>query len=175
MILISSRSDFFTSLLDPVLDFVCLLWSLEMLYIAPALQIADAICDLVSTGSTLRSNGLKEVQTILESQSVLVQTSKEFSQKKRSIILRLEQRLKGVMRAAKTKYIMMNAPHNALNKIKEIMPGLEEPSVIPLGANGEKVAIHAVAHETDFWATMEKLKEVGASSILVVPIEKIFG
>jgi len=143
--------------------------------IAPALQIADAICDLVSTGSTLRSNGLKEVQTILKSESVLIQTSKPFSEEKQNVISRLEQRLKGVMRAAKTKYIMMNAPKDALDKIKAIMPGLEEPSVIPLGANGEKIAIHAVAHEPDFWSTMEKLKEVGASSILVVPIEKIFG
>ena len=142
--------------------------------IAPTLEIADAICDLVSTGSTLRSNGLKEVQSILESQSVLVQTAFEFSTEKQNIISRLEQRLKGVMRAARTKYIMMNAPKSALEDIKGLIPGMETPSVLPLGDDTDRIAIHAVAHEPDFWSTMEKLKEIGATSILVVPIEKIF-
>ena len=142
--------------------------------IAPALQIADAICDLVSTGSTLRSNGLKEVQTILKSESVLIQTGHTFSAEKNDVINKLEQRLKGVLRAAKTKYIMMNAPLSALEDIKALIPGMEDPSVIPLGSSGERVAIHAVAREPDFWGTMEKLKEIGASSILVVPIEKIY-
>ena len=142
--------------------------------IAPALEIADAICDLVSTGSTLHSNGLKEVQTVLESQSVLVQTGQEFNDTKVEIISRLDSRLKGVMRAARTKYVMMNAPRSALEDIKRVMPGMETPSVIPLGDDSDRIAIHTVAHEPDFWSTMEKLKETGATSILVLPIEKIF-
>lgn len=141
--------------------------------IAPALGIADAICDLVSTGSTLLANGLREVERILESQAVLIQTTKPLDGPKQQMICRIEQRIVAVTRAAGTKYVMMNAPRQALPLIREIMPGMEAPSVIPLDADGVRVAIHAVAREPDFWATMERLKAVGASSILVVPIEKI--
>jgi ATP phosphoribosyltransferase len=140
--------------------------------IAPALELADAICDLVSTGSTLVANGLREVERILESQAVLVQTRRPIPDEKLQLIRRIEQRVAAVSRAAGTKYIMMHAPRSALPAIREIMPGMESPTVLPIG-DTDKVAIHAVAREPDFWATMERLKEVGASSILVTPIEKI--
>ncbi len=138
--------------------------------VAPALKIADAICDLVSTGATLRSNGLREVATILESESVLIQTKKR---EENSETARLVQRIDGVLKAAQTKYIMMNAPRAALPKIQALLPGLENPSILTLGGDGDRIAIHAVSHENIFWETMEKLKGAGASSILVLPIEKI--
>jgi ATP phosphoribosyltransferase len=141
--------------------------------IAPALQIAHAICDLVSTGSTLMANGLTEVECILKSEAVLVQTGRDIDSAKRTLIGRVEQRIAAVTRAVGTKYVMMHAPKSALPRIRQIMPGMESPSVIPIGNDGDKVAIHAVAREPDFWATMERLKEAGASSILVAPIEKI--
>jgi len=140
--------------------------------IAPALQMADAICDLVSSGSTLMANGLREVERILESEAVLVQTARPLDEGRRQLIRRIEQRIAAVSRAAGTKYVMMHAPRSALPAIREVMPGMESPTVIPIG-DGEKIAIHAVAREPDFWATMERLKEIGASSILVAPIEKI--
>lgn len=141
--------------------------------IAPALNIADAICDLVSTGSTLMANGLREVERVFESQAVLIQTKRPLDESKRQLIRRIEQRIQAVSRAVGLKYVMMHAPRSSLPLIKEVMPGMESPTVIPIGTDGEKVAIHAVAREPDFWATMERLKEVGASSILVSPIEKI--
>ncbi len=141
--------------------------------IAPNLKIADAICDLVSTGVTLKSNGLKEVIPILESQAVIIRTSKDLSPTLSQDLERLKQRIKGVIQASQSKYIMMNAPKTALNQIRKIIPGMEEPSVIPLGLGGERIAIHAVARETLFWETIENLKAVGATSILVLPIEKV--
>jgi ATP phosphoribosyltransferase len=141
--------------------------------IAPALKIADAVCDLVSTGTTLRSNGLREVATILESESVLVQTKREISATKQAEIDRLMQRVDGTMQASQTKYIMMNAPREALTKIMSLLPGMDEPSIIPLGNFGERISIHAVSHEGIFWETMEELKRAGASGILGMPIEKI--
>ena len=141
--------------------------------IAPSLKIADAICDLVSTGGTLRSNGMKEVLKIYESQASLVRCSSAFSPEADLALNRLMQRLNGVILASESKYIMMNAPTSALAKIKEIIPGMEDPSIMPLGTTQERIAIHAVARETIFWETIEQLKAVGASSILVLPIEKI--
>lgn len=141
--------------------------------IAPSLHIADAVCDLVSTGSTLHSNGLREVQTVFESQAVLIGTRKPLSgavaEAKRKALVRVD----GVRAAARSKYIMMNAPRAALPAIQKVIPGMEEPSIMPLGTSGERIAIHAVSREDVFWDTMEKLKAVGASSILVLPIEKI--
>lgn len=141
--------------------------------IAPSLHIADAVCDLVSTGSTLHSNGLREVQTVFESQAVLIGTRKPVSaavaEARRKALVRVD----GVRAAVRSKYIMMNAPKSALPKIQAIIPGMEEPSIMPLGTSGERIAIHAVSREDVFWDTMEKLKAVGASSILVLPIEKI--
>ncbi len=147
--------------------------------IAPKLGIADAVCDLVSTGGTLKSNGLKEVDTLFESQAVLIRASSMAATpfrtdfEKNKDINRLLQRIKGVLQAAQSKYIMMNAPSEALSQICKIIPGMEEPSVMPLGLDGRRVAIHAVAREAIFWETIERLKEVGASSILVLPIEKV--
>jgi ATP phosphoribosyltransferase len=141
--------------------------------IAPGLNIADAICDLVSTGGTLRSNGLKEVQTIFESQAVMIRSASTFSSELTATLDRLLQRVNGVIHASESKYIMMNAPTAALEKIRQIIPGMEEPSIMPLGTTGERIAIHAVARETIFWETIESLKAVGASSILVLPIEKV--
>jgi ATP phosphoribosyltransferase len=141
--------------------------------IAPVLEISDVICDLVSTGSTLKSNRLKEVDTIFESEACLVRTGKEIGLEKTVLLERLLQRINGVMTAGKSKYIMMNAPKSALAEIFDILPGMEEPSVVPLGLDGKKVAIHAVASEDVFWETIEKLKKAGANSILVLPIEKV--
>lgn len=141
--------------------------------IAPALQIADAVCDLVSTGATLQSNGLREVTQIFTSQACLVRTGRPLSAEKALLFERLQRRINGVLKAGRSKYIMMNAPASALDKICKIIPGMEEPSVIPLGTDGERIAVHAVAGEDVFWETIENLKAVGASSILVLPIEKI--
>ncbi len=141
--------------------------------IAPGLKIADLVCDLVSTGGTLRSNGLKEVQTLFTSQALLVRNPRPLEPALARDMLRLLQRVEGVLQAVQSKYIMMNAPRSALAQIQAIIPGMEEPSIIPLGEKGEKIAIHAVARENVFWETIEKLKEVGASSILVMPIEKV--
>lgn len=141
--------------------------------IAPALKIADAVCDLVSTGSTLQSNGLREVAEVLRSQACLVRTGKESGPQKTVLLERLLRRVNGVLRAGHSKYIMMNAPSSALPRICEILPGMEKPSVIPLGSDGERVAVHAVATEDIFWETIESLKAAGASSILVLPIEKV--
>ena len=141
--------------------------------IATGLGIADAVCDLVSTGGTLRSNGLREFKTLFESQAILFRTRKPLDPEMEKDLARLMQRMRGVLKAARAKYIMMNAPVSALEMIRRIIPGLEEPSVMPLGKDGLKVAIHAVAAEEIFWETIEGLKAVGATSILVLPIEKV--
>lgn len=140
--------------------------------ITPKLGVADAICDIVSTGGTLKANGLKEVLTILESQSVLIQTPVNLTAEKKQILERLLQRIEGVMMAQKNKYIMMNADRSSIDDIKKLLPGADEPSVMPLAGSGDKVAVHLVCREDIFWETMENLKKVGASSILVLPIEK---
>ncbi len=142
--------------------------------IAPAMGIADAICDLVSTGGTLASNGLKEIGQILESQAVLIQTGSQQDDAKLALLDRFYARVDGVMKARRKKYIMMNAPASKVEAIREFIPGMEAPTVVPLsGSDGKMEAIQAVAQENIFWETMEQLKEIGASSILVVPIEKI--
>lgn len=141
--------------------------------ITPVLGVADVILDLVSTGSTLRSNNLKEVETLMESQCVLVRTPEPLSSEKSALIDRLLRRLDGVKKAEHNKYIMMNATRTSLPKIREVLPGLEQPTVMPLDGDGDRLAVHAVCHEDIFWETMEGLEEAGATSILVVPIEKI--
>lgn len=141
--------------------------------VTPALGVADAICDLVSSGSTLISNGLKELATVYHTEAVLVRTAGQLSSAKVAVLERFMVRLSGVLRAERAKYIMMNAPTDAVETIRTLIPGLEEPTVMPLAGNRHRVALHAVAPEPIFWETMEKLKAAGASSILVVPIEKI--
>ena len=141
--------------------------------VTPSIGVADAICDLVSTGATLVSNGLKEVITILESEAVLVRTNKVLSPEKEAFVERLLQRVDGTLLAQNAKYVMMNAPRSSVEQISQIIPGMENPTVVSLSYDDSKVAIHAVAKEDVVWETMEDLKSAGASSILVLPIEKI--
>jgi len=139
--------------------------------ITPALDVADAICDLVSTGSTIKQNRLREIETVMKSEAMLIRTPK-ISIKKKKIIDRLLMRIKGVLKAKQTKYIMMNAPKTSLEKITKIIPGLKSPTVLSLAEPG-MIAIHSVVPENVFWEVIEKLKKAGASGILVSPIEKM--
>lgn len=139
--------------------------------IAPGIGLADAICDLVSSGSTLLMNGLKEVETILSSQAVLIK-SIEFNEEKQRLLDKLLFRIKAVKKAKNNKYILLNAPDNKLNEIIKLLPGMKSPSVMPLAESGWS-SVHSVLNENDFWEIIEKLKELGAQGILVVPIEKM--
>jgi ATP phosphoribosyltransferase len=143
--------------------------------VAPRAGVADAICDLVSTGATLEANGLREQEVIFESKAVLIQRSQPLSDDKQALINRLLPRIDGVMQAKESKYIMLHAPKAYLEQVKSLLPGAENPTVLPLAGNDETVAIHVVSSETLFWETMEKLKSLGCSSILVMPIEKMMG
>ena len=141
--------------------------------IAPRLGRADLVCDLVSTGSTLRANHLREVATVLESEAVLVRTPVPLSAEKEDWARRLLMRIDGVQQVRESKYIMLHAPRSALPQIRRLLPGSESPTVIPLDGSGEKVAVHAVCRENVFWETLEGLKAAGASSVLVLPVEKM--
>ena len=141
--------------------------------IAPRLGIADFVCDLVSTGSTLEANGLLEVEVLLDSEAIVIQTRAAVSNEKQEWISRLLQRLDGVLQVRESKYIMLHAPRAALDEIRSLLPGSEAPTVIPLDGTPDKVAIHAVCRETVFWETLENLKAAGASSLLVLPVEKM--
>jgi len=141
--------------------------------IAPRLDMADAICDLVSTGRTLEENNLVEFDSVINSQAVLIKSSKTLDDKKLQMYDLLLRRIDGVLQAQDSKYIMFHAPKNALTHIKNLLPGFESPTIIPLNSTDEKVAVHVVSPEGAFWITLEKLKELGASSILVLPIEKM--
>ncbi len=141
--------------------------------IAPNLGRADAICDLVSTGTTLAANKLREGETILESEAVIIMTPVALPPEKQAWADRLLQRVDGVMQVRESKYIMMHAPKSALAKITSLLPGSEAPTVLPLEGRDDKVAIHVVCRETVFWETLENLKSAGASSVLVVPVEKM--
>jgi len=141
--------------------------------IAPSLGRAQVICDLVSTGATLAANRLVEGETILQSVACLVQTPIDIPPEKTEWVNRLVERIAGVQQVRGSKYIMMHAPRSALREISALLPGAESPTVLPLeGAEG-KVAVHVVCRETVFWETLESLKRIGASSILVLPIEKM--
>lgn len=141
--------------------------------IAPSLGRADAICDLVSTGSTLLANKLREGETILESRAVLLQTPVAVPAAKSEWIGRLLQRVEGVMQVRESKYIMMHAPKSALAQIAALLPGSEAPTVLPLDGRDDRVAVHVVCRENVFWETLESLKNAGATSVLVVPVEKM--
>jgi ATP phosphoribosyltransferase len=141
--------------------------------IAPKLGKAEYICDLVSTGSTLAANGLVEVQTLLESEAVVIQTEERLSESKQALVDRMLQRLDGVLQVRESKYIMLHAPRTALPQIRDLLPGTEAPTVMPLEGTDDKVAIHAVCRENVFWETLENLKSAGASSLLVLPVEKM--
>lgn len=141
--------------------------------IAPRLGRAEAICDLVSTGSTLQANHLREVQTVLESHAVLIRTPVALPPMKRDWVDRLLMRIDGVQQVRESKYIMLHAPRSALAEIRRLLPGSEGPTIIPLEGNPDKVAVHAVCRENVFWETLESLKKAGASSLLVLPVEKM--
>lgn len=139
--------------------------------IAPNIGLADAICDIVSSGSTLFKNNLKEVAKILESQAVLVQ-SPNLSAEKLEIVEKLLFRLGTVIRAKKSKYILLNAPNDKIDLISDILPVLKSPTVLPL-AKEDWSSLHSVIDETSFWEVIDELKAAGAEDILVCPIEKI--
>ena len=140
--------------------------------IAPGLGTADAIADLVSTGSTLRANHLRELEVLFESQAALYCTSRPLDEEKQLLLNRLLARIEGVLQAAESKYVMLHAPRSALAEITALLPGVEHPSIMPLEGS-DKIAIHAVCGETVFWEHLEALKAVGASAILVLPVEKM--
>lgn len=141
--------------------------------VAPRAGLADAICDLVSTGATLEANGLKEEEVIFRSKAVLIKRSQPLSEEKQALIDTLLPRINGVMQAKESKYIMLHAPKARIEEVHALLPGSENPTVLPLAGNDDLVAVHVVSAETLFWETMEKLKSLGCSSILVLPIEKM--
>ena len=139
--------------------------------IAPGIGLADAIVDLVSSGSTLFMNGLKEVETILHSEAVLIRHPK-LGQEQQEILEKLLFRLRSVRKAKHTKYILLNAPNERLKEITALLPGMKSPTVLPLAEAGWS-SVHSVVNEDQFWEIIEKLKAAGAQGILVVPIEKM--
>jgi len=141
--------------------------------IAPQLGRADFICDLVSSGGTLLANGLREVAVILQSEAVVIQTLAPLGEQKQALVDKIIQRLDGVLKVRDSKYIMLHAPRSALSEIRALLPGAEAPTVMPLEGSDDKIAIHAVCRENVFWETLENLKAAGASSLLVLPVEKM--
>jgi ATP phosphoribosyltransferase len=141
--------------------------------IAPRLGRAEFICDLISTGATLAANRLREIETVLESQAVIIRTPVPLAAEKDDWVRRLLLRIDGVQQVKESKYIMLHAPRAALPQIKRLLPGSESPTVIPLDGTGDKVAVHAVCRENVFWETLESLKSAGASAVLVLPVEKM--
>ena len=139
--------------------------------IAPNIGLADAICDIVSSGSTLFKNNLKEVATIVKSESVLVQAP-DLSAEKLVLMKKLSFRLRSVLRAKKSKYILLNAPNDKINEISNILPVLKSPTVLPLAQEGWS-SLHSVIDEGSFWDVIDELKAAGAEDILVCPIEKM--
>ena len=140
--------------------------------VAPRTHLADVICDLVSTGNTLASNGLAEKDVIMQSQAVLV-TNQITDPEITLLADKITSRIKAVLRAENSRYIMLNSPTDSLEAIKSVLPGSQSPTVMPLQGRDDMVAVHAVCEEGVFWNTMEDLKANGANSILVVPIEKM--
>jgi ATP phosphoribosyltransferase len=141
--------------------------------IAPSLGRADVVCDLVSSGATMKAHDLVEVETILESTAALIQTPVAIHADKQEWIQRLLKRIEGVLQVKESKYIMLHAPRSALAAITALLPGAEAPTIMPLEGRDDKVAVHAVCRENVFWETLEDLKEAGASSMLVLPVEKM--
>lgn len=139
--------------------------------IAPGIGLADAICDLVSSGSTLFTNGLKEAEVILKSEAVVISNS-NLSKEQNAILEKLLFRINAVKKAKNNKYILLNAPNKNLEAICNILPGMKSPTILPLADKGWS-SVHSVVNENDFWEIIEKLKEKGAEGILVVPIEKM--
>jgi ATP phosphoribosyltransferase len=140
--------------------------------VAPRLKIADAVCDIVSSGATLAANGLRELGTVLRSEALLIRSAQRLSLDKEQIVYRLIERMRGALLAEDSKYIMLNAPRWAVDEIAQLLPGCDAPTVMDLNRE-DMVAIHAVCKEAVFWETMEQIRAAGGKSILVLPIEKM--
>ncbi|MEQ1817725.1 MAG: ATP phosphoribosyltransferase [Terricaulis sp.] len=141
--------------------------------VAPRLKLAQAICDLVSTGATLEANGLVAVDTVMRSEAVLIRGARNADPELAHVAESIVQRFRGVTASQGAKYVMMNAPKASLSEISRILPGAGAPTVTPLAGNDDAVAVHAVCQESVFWETLEELRAAGASAILVLPIEKM--
>ncbi len=141
--------------------------------VAPRLKLAQAICDLVSTGATLEANGLVAVDTVMRSEAVLIHAPGRLDPKLEHLAESIAERFRGVSASRGAKYVMMNAPKAKLAEISAILPGAEAPTVMALAGRDDAVAVHAVCQESVFWETLESLRAAGASSILVLPIEKM--
>ena len=139
--------------------------------IAPGIGLADAICDLVSSGSTLLQNNLKEAELVLNSEAVLI-CNKNLSEEKRAILNQLLFRIQAVRKSKRNKYILLNAPNDKIDEISSIIPGMKSPTILPLATEGWS-SLHSVVQEDDFWNIIETLKDLGAQGILVAPIEKM--
>jgi ATP phosphoribosyltransferase len=139
--------------------------------IAPGIGLADVVADLVSSGSTLFMNGLKEVETILQSQSVLIRNN-QLNIEQLTLLEKLLFRMRAVKKAKKNKYVLLNAPNEKIKDIIALLPGMKSPSVLPLAESGWS-SVHSVLNEDEFWEKIEQLKGAGAQGILVIPIEKM--
>lgn len=139
--------------------------------IAPSIGLADGVCDIVSSGSTLLSNGLKEVETILQSEAVII-GNQNLNEEKKSILEKLLFRIECVQKGKNSKYILLNAPNEKIEEIIKMLPGMRSPTVVPL-ADRNWSSIHSVIKEDEFWEVIENLRNAGAEGILVVPIEKM--
>jgi ATP phosphoribosyltransferase len=139
--------------------------------IAPGIGLADAICDIVSTGSTLLSNGLKEVEVVMSSEAVMI-TGLALEGTKQNILEKLLFRIEAVQKAKNNKYILLNCPNDAIEKITTVIPGMNSPTIMPLRREGWS-SLHSVVNENDFWEKIDQLKSFGAQGILVIPIEKM--
>ena len=139
--------------------------------IAPRIGLADAICDLVSSGSTLFSNELTELETVLKSEAVLI-SNKKLSAGKQNLLEKLLFRIRAVKKAKNNKYVLLNAPNDKLDSIIRLLPGMKSPTILPLAESGWS-SVHSVISENDFWNVIESLKANGAQGILIVPIEKM--
>ena len=139
--------------------------------IAPGIGLADGIFDIVSTGSTLQINGLKEVETVAKSEAVLI-SNRSLNAEKEDILNQLLFRIQSVINAAENKYILLNAPNDSVQQIAEVLPGMKSPTVLPLKEKGWS-SIHSVIREDEFWDNIDRLKTLGAEGILIVNVEKM--
>jgi ATP phosphoribosyltransferase len=141
--------------------------------LAVQIGIADVICDLVSSGATLSENGLEEFMQVQASEAILIRNSAEFNADKQKLLDRLLLRINSILNAAQSKYIMLHIAREKLPELAKILPGSEAPTILDLQGSSSKIAVHVVSQEEIFWDTLERLKAIGASSILVLPIEKM--
>lgn len=139
--------------------------------IAPSIGLAEGICDIVSSGSTLMMNGLKEVEEIFKSEAVLI-ANKSLSEEKMAVVEKLLFRINAVQKGKSNKYVLLNAPNASLDRIIELIPGMRSPTILPLAQEGWS-SVHSVISEDQFWENIEELRAAGAEGILVVPIEKM--